>query len=49
MTFVLREKPSISKIYVAGNDEVALTKIIEVLVIRKVQVLDLAKLKKNVE
>jgi outer membrane protein insertion porin family len=49
VTFVLKEKPSIAKIYVAGNDEVALTKINEVLDIKKDQVLDLAKLKKNVE
>jgi hypothetical protein len=49
VTFVLREKPAISKIYVAGAEEVALTKINEVLDIKKDQVLDLAKLKKNVE
>jgi outer membrane protein insertion porin family len=49
VTFVLKEKPSIAKIYVAGNNEVALTKINEVLDIKKDQVLDLAKLKKNVE
>jgi outer membrane protein insertion porin family len=49
VTFVLREKPSIAKIYVAGNDEVALSKINEVLDVKKEQILDLAKLKKNVE
>ena len=49
VTFVLREKPAINKIYVAGNDEVALTKINEVLDIKKDQILDLAKIKKNVE
>jgi outer membrane protein insertion porin family len=49
VTFVLKEKPSIAKIYVAGNEEVALTKINEVLDIKKDQILDLAKLKKNVE
>jgi outer membrane protein insertion porin family len=49
IVFVLREKPTISKIYVAGNDEVSLTKINEVLDIKKDQVLDLAKLKKNVQ
>jgi outer membrane protein insertion porin family len=49
VVFVLREKPSINKIYVAGNDEVALTKINEVLDLKKDQILDLAKLKKNVE
>jgi outer membrane protein insertion porin family len=49
VVFVLREKPAIKKIYVAGNDEIALTKINEVLDIKKEQILDLAKLKKNVE
>ncbi len=49
VVFVLREKPSINKIYVAGAEEVALTKINEVLDIKKDQILDLAKLKKNVE
>jgi outer membrane protein insertion porin family len=49
IVFVLKEKPTISKIYVAGNDEVSLTKINEVLDLKKEQVLDLAKLKKNVQ
>ncbi|HEV3032889.1 MAG TPA: outer membrane protein assembly factor BamA [Polyangia bacterium] len=49
VTFVLREKPAIKKIYVAGAEEVQLTKINEVLDIKKDQILDLAKLKKNVE
>ena len=49
IVFVLREKPTISKIYVAGNNEVSLTKINEVLDLKKDQVLDLAKLKKNVQ
>ncbi|HVZ74212.1 MAG TPA: outer membrane protein assembly factor BamA [Polyangia bacterium] len=49
VVFVLREKPAINKIYVAGAQEVALTKINEVLDIKKDQILDLAKLKKNVE
>jgi outer membrane protein insertion porin family len=49
VVFVLREKPSINKIYVAGADEVPLSKINEVLDIKKDQILDLAKLKKNVE
>ena len=49
VVFVLKEKPSIKKIYVAGNDEVGLTKINEVLDIKKEQILDLAKIKKNVE
>ncbi len=49
VTFVLREKPAINKIYVAGNDEVSLSKINEVLDIKKDQILDLSKIKKNVE
>src|SRR5262249_34952525 len=46
---VLKEKPAIAKIYVAGAEEVSLQKINEVLDIKKDQILDLAKLKKNVE
>jgi outer membrane protein insertion porin family len=49
VTFVLREKPAIRKIYISGHDEVGLTKINEVLDLKKEQVLDLAKLKRNVE
>ena len=49
VTFVLKEKPAIRKIYVSGHDEVGLTKINEVLDLKKEQVLDLAKVKKNVE
>ena len=49
VTFVLKEKPTIRKIYVSGHDEVGLTKINEVLDLKKEQVLDLAKLKRNVE
>jgi outer membrane protein insertion porin family len=49
VTYVLKEKPSIRKIYVSGHDEVGLTKINEVLDLKKEQVLDLSKVKKNVE
>jgi outer membrane protein insertion porin family len=49
LTFVLKEKPAIRKIYVSGHDEVGLSKINEVLDIKKEQVLDLAKIKKNQE
>jgi len=49
VTFVLKEKPSVRKIYVSGHDEVGLSKINEVLDLKKDQVLDLAKIKKNVE
>jgi outer membrane protein insertion porin family len=49
LTFVLKEKPAIRKIYISGHEEVGLTKINEVLDIKKEQVLDPAKIKKNVE
>jgi len=49
IVFVLKEKPTISKIYVAGNDEISLSKINEALDLKKEQVLDLAKVKKNVQ
>jgi outer membrane protein insertion porin family len=49
IVFVLKEKPAINKIYVAGNDELSLSKINEVLDVKKEQILDPAKLKKNVE
>lgn len=49
VTFVLKEKPSIRKIYISGHDEVGLTKINEVLDIKREQILDLAKVKKNAE
>ncbi len=49
VVFVVKEKPSVRKIYVSGHDEVGLTKINEVLDLKKEQILDLAKVKKNVE
>jgi outer membrane protein insertion porin family len=49
IVFVLKEKPAINKIYVAGNDELSLSKINEVLDVKKEQILDPSKLKKNVE
>ena len=49
IVFVLKEKPAINKIYVAGNDEVSLSKINEILDVKKEQILDPSKLKKNVE
>ena len=49
LTFVLREKPSIRKIFVQGNKEVDLSKINEVLDLKKDQILDPAKVKRNVE
>jgi outer membrane protein insertion porin family len=49
VVFVLKEKPSIHKIFVSGHDEVGLTKVNEVLDLKKEQILDLAKVKKNME
>jgi outer membrane protein insertion porin family len=49
VVFVVKEKPSIRKIYVSGHDEIGLTKVNEVLDIKKEQILDLAKVKKNTE
>jgi outer membrane protein insertion porin family len=49
VTFVLKEKPTIRKIIIHGGEEVGLTKINEVLDLKREQVLDLAKIKKNVE
>lgn len=49
VVFVVSEKPSIRKIYVSGHDEVGLGKINEVLDVKREDVLDMAKVKKNVE
>ena len=49
LTFVVREKPTIRKIYIAGNREVGLDKINEVLDLKKDTIIDLAKVKRNVE
>jgi outer membrane protein insertion porin family len=49
VVFVLKEKPAINKIYISGNEEISLSKVNEVLDIKKEQILDPAKLKKNVE
>ncbi|HEY0707487.1 MAG TPA: outer membrane protein assembly factor BamA [Polyangia bacterium] len=49
IVFVLKEKPSIHKIFVSGHDEIGLTKVNEVLDLKKEQILDLAKVKKNME
>jgi len=49
LTYVIKEKPALRKIYVSGHEEVGLSKINEVLDIKKEQILDLAKIKKNVE
>jgi outer membrane protein insertion porin family len=49
VVFVLKEKPSIHKIFVSGHDEIGLTKVNEVLDLKKEQILDLTKVKKNME
>jgi outer membrane protein insertion porin family len=49
VVFVVKEKPSIRKIYVSGHEELGLTKVNEVLDLKKEQILDLAKVKKNAE
>ncbi|MCS6914843.1 MAG: outer membrane protein assembly factor BamA [Myxococcales bacterium] len=49
LTFVVREKPSIRKIYVSGNNEVSLDKINEVLDLKKDTIYDPAKVKRNAE
>ena len=49
VTFVMKEKPAIRKIYVSGHEEIGLTKINEILDIKREQILDLSKVKKNAE
>jgi outer membrane protein insertion porin family len=49
LTFVLEEKPSVRKIYIQGSKEVELEKINEVIDLKRDAILDVAKIKKNVE
>jgi outer membrane protein insertion porin family len=49
LTFIVKEKPVIRKIYVAGNKEVGLDKINEVLDLKKDTIVDPSKIKRNVE
>lgn len=49
ITYVVREKRTIRKIYVAGNSEVGLDKINETLDLKKDTIFDPAKVKRNVE
>jgi outer membrane protein insertion porin family len=49
LTFFVREKPSIRKIYVAGAHELGVDKINEVLDLKKETIFDPAKIKRNVE
>ncbi len=47
LTFAVTEKPSIRKVMVAGNDELELDKINEVLDLERDAILDVAKIKRN--
>jgi outer membrane protein insertion porin family len=49
LTYAVTEKPSIRKILVDGNDDVGLDKINEVLDLKRDAILDITKVKKNVE
>ena len=49
LTYVVREKRTVRKIYIAGNSEVGLDKINEVLDLKKETIYDPAKVKKNAE
>ena len=49
LTFAVKEKPSIRKVYVAGNNEVGLDKINEVLDLKHDTIVESAKVKKNLE
>ncbi|RMH44206.1 MAG: outer membrane protein assembly factor BamA [Deltaproteobacteria bacterium] len=47
VTFTVAEKPSVRKVYVAGNDEIELDKINEVIDLKRDEILDIAKIKRN--
>jgi outer membrane protein insertion porin family len=47
LTFAVKEKPSVRKVLVAGNDELELSKINEVIDLQLDTILDIAKVKKN--
>ena len=47
LTFAVKEKPSIRKVLIAGNDELGLDKINEVIDLQLDSILDVAKVKKN--
>jgi outer membrane protein insertion porin family len=49
LVYVVKEKPSVRKIFVSGNDEVELDKINEVLDLKRDTILDVTKIKQNVE
>ncbi|MCC6749600.1 MAG: outer membrane protein assembly factor BamA [Deltaproteobacteria bacterium] len=49
LVYVVKEKPSVRKIVVAGNDEVELDKINEVLDLKREGILDVSQIKRNAE
>ena len=49
LVYVVKEKPSVRKVIVGGNDEVDLDKINEVLDLKKDAILDVAQVKRNLE
>jgi len=49
LVYIVREKPSVRKVIVGGNDEVDLDKINEVLDLKKDAILDVAQVKRNQE
>jgi outer membrane protein insertion porin family len=49
LVYVVKEKPSVRKVVVSGNDEVDLDKINEVLDLKKDAILDVAQVKRNLE
>src|SRR5262249_32307233 len=49
LTFILKEKPAIRKIYISGAHEVGIDKINEALDIKKETIVDPAKIKRNQE
>jgi len=49
LVYVVKEKPSVRKVIVGGNDEVDLDKINEVLDLKKNTILDVSEVKRNLE
>jgi outer membrane protein insertion porin family len=49
LVYIVREKPSIRKVIVGGHDEIELDKINEVLDLKRGEILDVAKVKRNLE
>ena len=47
LTFAVKEKPSIRKVLISGNDELEIDKINEVLDLKRDAILDVSKIKKN--